>query len=192
MKTKDQIEVVVGDITEENVDVIVNAANEALLPGGGVCGAIHRTAGAELALATKALNGCPVGQAKYTPGFKLHSKYVIHTVAPKYYMPGRSIEEKRTLLASCYQNSLNVAESLGVSSIAFPAVGTGVYGWPHPESAEIIIPTIAEWLRQHNSSMSVRIIVRDQLTQQIYGKLNKVGPDGHARYDPVSGSNGGN
>lgn len=120
-----------ADITTLDVDAIVNAANEALAPGGGVCGAIHRAAGPELAAACAAIGHCPTGEARITPGFRLTARWVIHAVGPVWQGgTGREAE----LLAGCYRNSLDIARAHGLRSIAFPAISTGIYGYP-PEPA---------------------------------------------------------
>ena len=136
------IEVALGDITRERVDAIVTAANESLLGGGGVDGAIHRAAGPELARAGGAIGPCDPGDAKATPAFNLAPvRYVIHTVGPVW--EGGSHGEAE-LLASCYRRTLEVADSLGVRSIAFPAIATGLYGYPTAEAARIARETLAD------------------------------------------------
>jgi O-acetyl-ADP-ribose deacetylase len=135
------IEVVLGDITREQVDAIVTAANESLLGGGGVDGAIHRAAGPRLAQAGGAIAPCDPGDAKATPAFDLDPpvRYVIHTVGPVWEGGGFGEAE---ILASCYRRTLEVADGLGVRSIAFPAIATGVYGFPPEEAARIAVTTI--------------------------------------------------
>ena len=140
----DRIEIVEGDITRLDVDAIVNAANTMLAPGGGVCGAIHRAAGPELAAACAQLGGCETGEAKITPGFRLPARYVIHTVGPVW-GGGQSGEDR--LLASCYRNSLALAAGHGLASIVFPAISTGIYGFPPDRAAAIAVATVLESLR---------------------------------------------
>lgn len=134
------IELVRGDITTLDVDAIVNAANNALMPGGGVCGAIHRAAGPELAEACADVAPCPTGEARVTPGFGLRARAVIHTVGPLWRGGGNG-EAKQ--LASCYRTCLALAEEEGFESVAFPAIGTGIYGYPCAEAAAIALAEIA-------------------------------------------------
>src|SRR5204862_5321430 len=135
-----RIEAVRGDITEETTDAIVNAANEALAGGGGVDGAIHRAAGRQqLQEACRQLGGCPTGDAKPTPGFGLPARWIIHAVGPRY-RDGRHGEAE--LLASCYRRSLEVADELGARSVAFPAISTGIYGYPAEDAARIAVDTV--------------------------------------------------
>ncbi len=132
--TRRRIEVMRADITTLDLDAIVNAANEALAPGGGVCGAIHRAAGPELAEACRKLAPCPTGEARATPGFRLTAKWVVHAVGPVWH-GGTAGEEG--LLAACYRNALAAAATVGATSIAFPAISTGIYGFPLAQAAPI-------------------------------------------------------
>jgi O-acetyl-ADP-ribose deacetylase (regulator of RNase III) len=133
------IEIIEGDITRLDVDAIVNAANATLAPGGGVCGAIHRAAGPELREACAELGGCDTGEAKITPGFRLPARYVIHTVGPVW--DGGERGEAR-LLAACYRHSLALAAQHNLRSIAFPAISTGIYGYPPERAARIAVRTV--------------------------------------------------
>lgn len=135
--------VVEGDITALDVDAIVNAANAALLPGGGVCGAIHRAAGPELARACAALGGCPTGDARITPGFRLRARHVIHAVGPVWAGGGAG---EAALLAACYRRSLELAAGHGLAGVAFPAISTGIYGFPPERAAPVAVGTVAAFL----------------------------------------------
>jgi len=132
------------DITTLDTDAIVNAANEALAPGGGVCGAIHRAAGPELAGACAAIGGCPTGEARLTPGFRLPARYVIHAVGPVWRGGGAG---EAALLASAYRSSLRLADGHGLESIAFPAISTGIYGYPLQEATNVAAATVLEDLQ---------------------------------------------
>lgn len=127
------------DITTLDTDAIVNAANESLAPGGGVCGAIHRAAGPELARACAAIGHCPTGEARITPGFRLPSGYVIHAVGPVWRGGG---EGEAELLASAYRSALRLAEEHGLRSIAFPAISTGIYGYPLDQATDVAVRAV--------------------------------------------------
>ena len=160
-----RLEAVKGDITAEEVDAIVNAANTSLLGGGGVDGAIHRAAGPELLEACRPLGGCRTGDAKATPGFGLPARWVIHTVGPVW-RGGHAGEAE--LLASCYRRSLEVADALGARSVAFPAISTGVYGYPAEEAATIAVDT----LRSTPTSVElVRLVAFDDRTLALYERF---------------------
>jgi len=141
-----RIELQQGDITGLTVDAIVNAANSRLAGGGGVDGAIHRAAGPELLAACDRLGGCQTGDAKLTPGFNLPAKHVIHAVGPVY-RDGRSGEPE--LLASCYRRSLQIAVDYGLKTLAFPAISTGVYGYPFADATRLAFSTTADFLAAH-------------------------------------------
>lgn len=143
-----RIEIVEGDITSLDVDAIVNAANKTLLGGGGVDGAIHRAAGPDLRAACAKLGGCETGEAKITPGFRLKSRYVIHTVGPVW---GGGERGENRLLASCYRQSLALAHANGLTSIAYPAISTGAYGFPPDRAAFVALRTVRDALAQHAS-----------------------------------------
>ena len=150
---RDRMEIAEGDITKLDVEAIVNAANEQLLPGGGVCGAIHRTAGPELADACRKIGHCPTGEARITPGFRLKAKHVIHAVGP-IWRGGGSDED--LLLAGAYRHSLELARDHHIKSIAFPAISTGIYGFPPDRATTIAVATVAGFLR--NNEFPDRVI----------------------------------
>ena len=137
-----------ADITTLDVDAIVNAANSSLAPGGGVCGAIHRAAGPELALACARVAPCPTGDARITPGFQLPAKFVIHAVGPVWH-GGHSGEAEQ--LASAYGRSLELAREHGLTSIAFPAISTGIFGYPLRAATHIAVTTVRAFVRDHDS-----------------------------------------
>ncbi len=156
-----RVVVKVGDITKENVDAIVNAANGSLMGGGGVDGAIHRAGGPEILKECKEIrrlqypDGLPTGQAVITTAGRMAAKYVIHTVGPVY---GRGGKDKAELLAACYRNSLRLAADKGLKTIAFPAISTGVYGYPLDEAAKVSSQAIEKFLRADKSIEEVRLV----------------------------------
>ena len=159
------IEVWLGNITKLEADVIVNAANSSLLGGGGVDGAIHRAAGPDLVHECRLLGGCKTGQAKITGGYQLPAKHIIHTVGPVW---RGGMYNEDTLLGSCYQNSLALAASRGLQSIAFPAIGTGIYGFPADRAASIALKTIKAHLEVGSSVQRVILVAFDAQTEVLY------------------------
>lgn len=149
------LEVYEGNITSLAVDAIVNAANKSLLGGGGVDGAIHRAAGPGLLEECRTLHGCETGEAKSTGGYNLPAKYVIHTVGPIWHGGGSGEPE---LLKNCYRNSLKEAERLGIKSVAFPAISTGVYGYPKDQAAAIAVGTCRDYLNSTGSDMRIILV----------------------------------
>jgi O-acetyl-ADP-ribose deacetylase len=167
-----------GDITAQAVDAVVNAANRGLAGGGGVDGAIHRAAGArELHAACASLGGCEPGDAKATPGFGLAARWIIHTVGPVW--RGGDAGEA-DVLASCYRRSMAVALELGAASVAFPAISTGVYGYPSDLAAEVAVTTLLAVEASVASVAEVRLVAFDAATLERYRRLldEAAGPDG--------------
>lgn len=144
----ERIEIHAGDITRLDVDAIVNAANAQLRPGGGVCGAIHRAAGKNLREACARIGGCQTGEAVHTEGFDLKAKYVIHAVGPVWRGGG---DKEDALLASCYRNALKIAREIGARTIAFPAISTGIYGFPLDRATAIAVATVRTFLCHDDS-----------------------------------------
>jgi O-acetyl-ADP-ribose deacetylase (regulator of RNase III) len=161
----DRIKVVQGDITLFQGDAIVNAANESLLGGGGVDGAIHRAAGLGLLAECRALHGCLTGNAVLTKGYDLPAHYVIHTVGPVW-QGGRHGEER--LLAGCYRSSLAIAEHKGLARVAFPAISTGAYGYPLEAATQVALSTIVEWVASRAVPQEVTCMCFDTATLDVY------------------------
>ena len=156
-----------GDITRQQVDAIVNAANTSLLGGGGVDGAIHRAAGPELLAACRELHGCSTGDVKVTPGFKLPAKWVFHAVGPVWHDGNRGEDD---LLASCYRRCLELAQQHNVRSMAFPAISTGVYSFPPDRAARIAVDTVRRYVTASGVN-TVTFVCFSSDTLQIYNKL---------------------
>ena len=163
------LELTVGDITKQQTDAIVNAANKRLAPGGGVAGAVHRAAGPELWEECKKLTGCETGEAKITKGYNLPAHYIIHTVGPVY--SGSSKDPVK--LASCYQESLKLAYENGIKSIAFPALSTGYFGYPLEEAAKIALKTVVDELNKNSAFHLVRFVLYDTNSLNVHEKTLK-------------------
>mgnify|MGYP001319148425 CR=1 FL=1 len=166
----ERIEVILGDITKAEVDAIVNAANNTLLGGGGVDGAIHRAAGPELLEECRKLNGCETGKAKITKGYRLPAKHVIHTVGP-IWRGGNAGEDE--LLASCYRSSLQLAVENNIKTIAFPSISTGAYRFPLERAAKIAIREITQFLNDNDSIDKVIMVCFDEKTKAAYSEALK-------------------
>jgi O-acetyl-ADP-ribose deacetylase len=167
LKMDSRFKIIQGDITKQEVDAIVNAANTTLLGGGGVDGAIHRGAGPHLLAECKQLGGCRPGEAKKTQGYDLPAKWVIHTVGPIWQGGGQNEEQ---LLASCYRNALDLAVELGVKTIAFPSISTGVYGFPVDKAAKIAVREITNYLKSDQFMQQIFMVAFDTNTYQAYDK----------------------
>jgi len=173
MNLRDRIEVVRADITALDVDAIVNAANSGLRGGGGVDGAIHRAAGPELLQACRTLGGCPTGEVRVTPGFRLKAKHVIHAVGPVWH--GGNAGEP-ALLAGAYREALLAAEQLGARDVAFPAISTGVCGYPLESATTIAVETVASFLRDHTKPERVIFCCFNEAAETAYhGALAAIG-----------------
>ncbi len=167
------LEIVEGDITQQDTEAIVNAANNELRVGGGVDGAINRAGGPAIQAEARQIGYCPTGQAVITTGGNLKAKYVIHTVGP-IYRGGTSGEAD--LLASCYRESLKLASARSIKSLAFPSISTGVYGYPVAQAARIALRTTADYLEEHPEIRLVRFVLFGQQAYEVYAKeLEKIG-----------------
>lgn len=166
----DRVQVVQGDITQQAVDAIVNAANESLLGGGGVDGAIHRAAGPQLLAECRTLKGCGTGEAKITQGYRLPARWVNHTVGPVW-RGGEHQED--VLLAQCYRNSLALAQKQGIRSLAFPAISTGVYRFPLERATRIAVTEVKHFLSSHPSIEEVRFVCFGEQAYHCYLKTLK-------------------
>ncbi len=156
MNVRERLHAVEADITTLALDAIVNAANEPLIMGGGVDGAIRRKAGAEMEVELRRIGRCPTGQAVITKAYRLPAKFVIHTVAPVWDGDGAMAEQNQALLASCYRNALARADENAVASVAFPCIGTGIYGWPADLAARIAFDSVVQHARE--CTMQTRIV----------------------------------
>jgi O-acetyl-ADP-ribose deacetylase (regulator of RNase III) len=164
----ERVELIRGDITNLNVDAIVNAANNSLLGGGGVDGAIHKAAGPDLYKECESLKGCTTGQAKITKGYKLKAKHIIHTVGPVWYGGYR---DEPDLLASCYQSTLNLAKENKIKTIAIPGISTGIYGFPKDLAAIIAINETKRFINKHPYPRKVIFVAYDDDSFETYRKL---------------------
>jgi O-acetyl-ADP-ribose deacetylase len=163
------LELVTGDITSQDTEAVVNAANTQLAPGGGVAGAIHRAAGPGLWEECSRLGGCVTGEAKLSGGHNLPNKYVIHTVGPVY--SGSSNDP--ALLGSCYRRSLEVADKNSIKTISFPALSTGIFGYPAREAAEVAFKTIIDYLNKTSGISLVRMVLYDEASYKIHAEVLK-------------------
>jgi O-acetyl-ADP-ribose deacetylase len=161
------LELVEGDITRQDTEAIVNAANSRLVPGGGVDGAIHRAGGPAIEAECRRLGGCPTGGAKITTGGNLKARYVIHTVGPIY---RGGLHREPEFLASCYRESLKLASAQGIKSLAFPSISTGVYGYPLADAARVALETVTGYLAHHPEIERVRFVLFGRAAYEAYKK----------------------
>ena len=162
-----RLEIIQDDITRQDVDAIVNAANCSLLGGGGVDGAIHRAAGPELLAECRTLHGCETGKAKITSGYRLQARHVIHTPGPVWHGGGYGEEE---LLRSCYRSCLELASENGCETVDFPSISTGVYRFPLDKASRIAVGTILDYLEEHPEIRRVRMVCFDERTKSWYDR----------------------
>ena len=159
------LELTEGDITRQDTEAIVNAANQSLLGGGGVDGAIHRAGGPKILAECRQLGGCPTGEARITTGGNLQARYVIHTVGPVY---RDGLHREPELLASCYRESLKLATAKGLKSVAFPSISTGAYGYPLADAARVALKTVKAYLAEHPEIERVRFVLFGQAAYAAY------------------------
>lgn len=165
------LQLTVGDITKQDTEAVVNAANKRLAPGGGVAGAIHSAAGPELWKECKKLDGCETGEAKITKAYNLPNEYIIHTVGPVYHEK----KEDKELLKKSYLNSLKLAEEYNIRSISFPALSTGAFGYPMEKAAEVCLNTLVKYLNNDTNIQTVKLVLYDNKSYNIHAKkLNKI------------------
>jgi O-acetyl-ADP-ribose deacetylase (regulator of RNase III) len=160
------LQLVRGNIVEQDVDAVVNAANTSLLGGGGVDGAIHRAAGPELLAECRTIGGCPTGEARITKGYRLKARYVIHTVGPVYRGSPRDAE----LLASAHRSSLELAVQHGIKTIAFPAISTGIYGYPLDKAAQVALGTVIAFLQNTTALSLARFVLWDEPALDVFSR----------------------
>lgn len=164
-----KLELVTGDITAQDTEAVVNAANTQLAPGGGVAGAIHRAAGPGLWEECSGLGGCPTGEARISKGYNLPNRYVIHTVGPVY----RASPDDPVLLSACYRNSLELAEKYGIKTIAFPALSTGIFCYPAKDAAKVALSTIIDYLKKTSVITLVRMVLYDEASLRVHEEVLK-------------------
>jgi O-acetyl-ADP-ribose deacetylase len=164
-----KLELIIGDITAQDTEAVVNAANSRLAPGGGVAGAIHRAAGPGLWEECSRLGGCATGEAKLSGGHKLPNKYIIHTVGPVY--SGSSSDP--VLLGSCYRKSLEVAEKYNIKTISFPALSTGIFGYPVKDAAEVAFKTIIDYMKKPSNINLIRMVLYDETSYKVHAEVLK-------------------
>ncbi len=164
------LEIVEGDITRQDTEAIVNAANTSLLGGGGVDGAIHRAGGPKILEECRQIGGCPTGEARLTTGGNLRAKYVIHTVGPIY---RDGLHREPELLSSCYRESLKLAAAKGLKTLAFPSISTGAYGYPVEAAARIALKTVRDYLAEHPQIQRVRFVLFGRPAYEAYERALK-------------------